>query len=278
MDLRTVINAPGLFYAAVALGLTYFAVRAFGGTLTRLGRRFSDKRLLLHQITTVGRFAIYLVGITVAVALSVNLSKEVVIALTGTAAVTIGLALKDIAASIIAGIIIIIDRPFQVGDRITFDGTYGEVSAIGLRSVRVVTLDDNVVTIPNNKFLTDVVASGNWGALDMLVQMDFHVAADQDIGLAKRLLEQALASTRYAFTEKPWVVLVNQIVLGEAIAVRLRAKAYVLDVKYEKAFETDVTERALMAFAAHGIRAPAVLYRGLDPSPARERSLIDAAD
>src|SRR5690606_41093854 len=123
----------------------------------------------------LARFAIWLVGIAVAVAFSVNLTKEVLLAIGGTAAVTVGFAVKDLAASILAGVIIIIDRPFQVGDRVSFGGVYGEITSIGLRSVRLVTLEGVVVTIPNNKFLTDMVSSGTWGALDMLVQVDFYV-------------------------------------------------------------------------------------------------------
>lgn len=260
-DLTEAIRLSGLLYGLATLAVTWFAVRTVTATLTRLGNRFTDKRLLLHQVSTVGRFVLYLGAIIVAIALSVKLSKEVILALTGTAAVTIGLALKDIAASVIAGIIIIVDRPFQVGDRVSFGGQYGEISAIGLRSVRLVTLDDNVVTIPNNKFLTDIVASGNWGALDMMIQMDFFVGADQDVPLAKKLVEEALITNRYAYGKKPWVVLVNQVIEREYFAVRLRAKAYVLDVQYEKAFETDVTERVLEAFRDHGIQPPAVLHR-----------------
>ena len=163
----------------------------------------------------------------------------------------------------LAGIIIIIDRPFQVGDRVTFGGVYGEISSIGLRSVRLVTLDDNVVTIPNNKFLTDMVSSGNWGALDMMIQMDFFIGADQDVALAKRLVSECLMSNRYVYLGKPWSVLVNQVIEKEYFAVRLRAKAYVLDVKYEKDFETDVTERVLSAFREHRVLPPAVLHRSI---------------
>ncbi len=43
------------------------------------------------------------------------------------------------------------------------------------------TLDDTQVTIPNNKFLTDSVASGNAGSVEMMVQMDFFVGVDQDL-------------------------------------------------------------------------------------------------
>ncbi len=42
--------------------------------------------------------------------------------------------------------------------------------------MRLVTLDDNLVTIPNSKFLTDVVSSGNSGALDMMVVVSFHLS------------------------------------------------------------------------------------------------------
>ena len=261
IDLSETIRWSGLVYAAATMVITWFLVRGLTGALEGLGTRFTDRRLVLHQVATIGRFVLFLVGISIALLLSVNLSKEAVIALTGTAAVTIGFALKDIAASVLAGIIIIIDRPFQVGDRVTFDNVYGEISAIGLRSVRLTTLDDNVVTIPNNKFLTEIVSSGNWGALDMMIQMDFFIGVDQDLPLAKRLLEEALVTTRYAFPKKPWVVLVNQVIEKEYVALRLRAKAYVLDVKYEKAFETDVTERAFEAFREHGILPPAILHR-----------------
>ena len=48
-------------------------------------------------------------------------------------------------------------------------------------------------------------------------------------------------------------------------AVRLRAKAYVLDVRFEKAFETDVTERVMEAFREAGVQPPAILHRSSQP-------------
>ena len=260
------INLTGLLAGVLALVGTWLAVRFVRATAVRLGERFTDRRLMFSQAATVAAFLIYLAGIGIAISLTVSLSQEMLIGLAGAGAVTVGFALKDLAASIIAGLMIIIDRPFQVGDRVAFGGYYGEISAIGLRSVRLVTLDDNVVTIPNNKFLTDAVASGNWGALDMLIQMDFFVGADQDVTLARRLVGECLTSSRYVYLRKPWTVLVNQMLEGNYFAVRLRAKVYVLDCKYEKALETDVTERVIEAFREHGIRPPAVLHRPGGPA------------
>jgi hypothetical protein len=59
----------------------------------------------------------------------------------------------------------------------------------------------------------------------------------------------------------PWTVLVNQVVHEQHFAVRLRAKAYVVDVRYEKAFETDVTLRVMEAFERNGVQPPARLTR-----------------
>jgi small-conductance mechanosensitive channel len=259
VDVTAAIRFPGIVYGALIVVATWFATRAATGALARLGDRFADKRLVLHQVATVTRFVLWLVGLATALALSLELSKEVVIALTGTIAVTIGFALKDLAASIVAGITIILDRPFQVGDRITFNGTYGEVAAIGLRSVRVVTLDDNVVTIPNNKFLTDAVASGNWGALEMLVQLDFFIGITEDVAAAREVVEGALISTRFVSLLKPPQVVITTVTQSNVFAVRVRAKAYVLDIKHEEAFQTDVTERVLAGFRHHGIRAPTLM-------------------
>jgi len=264
LDISAAILFPGVLYGLAVLGLTWFGSGALTRALVGLGNRFTDKRPLLNQVMTVARFTVWSIGFAIAAALSLNLSKEVIIAVTGTAAVAVGFALKDLAASVIAGVTIIVDRPFQVGDRVTFGGIYGEISAIGLRSVRLVTLDDNVVTIPNNKFLTDVVASGNWGALDMLVQTDFFIGADQDPALAKRLVSEAITSSRYAFLKKPWTVLVNQVIHDGYFAVRVRAKVYVLDVQYETELSTDITERVLQAFAEHGVRAPTRVFQHRD--------------
>ncbi len=270
------IRVSGVLSGLLVLFVTWLVGRILGAALNRLGARFADKRLLINQLATLVRFTIYLGGITAAIAISFSLSQEVLLALAGTAAVTIGFALKDLAASVLAGVIIIIDRPFQVGDRVSFGGVYGEISAIGLRSVRLVTLDDNVVTIPNSKFLTDIVSSGNWGALDMLVQMDFLIGQDQDITLAKRLVESALTSSRYVYQEKAWSVLVSQVVKENLVAVRLRAKAYVLDVVYEKPFESDVTERVLDSFRRHNILPPSVYLANVPHPPAPLRSLEES--
>jgi small-conductance mechanosensitive channel len=263
------IKPRGIPWAILLLIVTMVLARLSSRTLDRIGDRFADKRLTIQQAGSLLRFLIYFVGGLGAAGLIFELTDEVLLALGGTAAVSVGFALKDLVASVVAGLIILLDRPFQVGDRVTFEGQYGEVRYIGLRSVRLVTLDDTQITIPNNKFLTEAVASGNAGQVHMMIQVDFLVGIDQDVGRAKRVVEEALTSSRYVHLKLPWAVHVNSVTQDGYLAVRLRGKAYVLDVKFEKAFETDVTERVLEGFRNGGIEPPAVLYRSRDPLPGR---------
>ena len=131
----------------------WLGMRFLRDSVTKLSKRFLSQRLLLEKIATFAQFSVYITtGLTVVV-LSFELNESVITLIGGTVAVSVGFAIKDLVASFIAGMMIMVDRPFQVGDRVTFGGEYGDITAIGLRSVRLQTLDDNTVTIPNNKFL-----------------------------------------------------------------------------------------------------------------------------
>ncbi len=236
-------------------------LRFVRNTVENLSGQFANRRFVFQKIATVLQFVVYVATGVSVLSLSLDLDDGALAVIGGTVAVSVGFAVKDLVASFIAGIMIMLDRPFQVGDRVSFGGQYGDVTAIGLRSVRMQTLDDNTVTIPNNKFLNEITSNGNYGALDMQVVIDFHVGSDQNILLAREVVSEAAVSSRYAYLPKPVVVLVEQVVSSDLVAIRLRLKAYVLDIKYEKALVTDVNLRVLQAFGKHNIKPPAVLHR-----------------
>ncbi len=231
-------------------------VKAISRLAGGLSRKMPSRRVLISQVVTSLTFLIYIFGGTFLFYAVLRPPRELLLAGVGSAAVALGFAMKDLVGSVAGGLILLFDRPFQVGDRVTFGDVYGEVQSIGLRAVRLVTLDDSVVTIPNNRFFTDVVTSGNAGQLDMMVTMDFHIALDSDIGRARDLLHETIVTSRYVYLKKPVSVVIEEVQVAQRIAIRLKAKAYVLDVRFEKAFETDVTVHATEAFAKHGIKRP----------------------
>lgn len=245
-------------------------IRFLNSSVISLGNRFTNRRLTFQKVESFARFAIYIMAGALTIALSFRLTDAVLTLVGGTLAVAVGFAMRDLIAAMIAGVTIMLDRPFQVGDRVQFAGEYGDITAIGLRSVRLQTLDDNTVTVPNNKLLTDVTSCGNYGALDMQIQIDFFIGVDQDIAVAERILREAMLTSQYVYLPKPIVVLVKQVIKDQYVAIHLRLKGYVLDTKYEKAFETDVSKRALLAFREYGVLPPAILHRyqaGNSPPP-----------
>ncbi|WP_437840561.1 mechanosensitive ion channel family protein [Sorangium sp. So ce1153] len=265
------IQAGGVLSGVAILVVTWLLVRLVTAVIERGSSRYVHRRLLLNQVGTLLRFGLYIGGMAVATAVSIHLSREVVLALTGTVAVTVGFALKDLASSILAGLTLIVDRPFLVGDRVKFGDLYGEVVAIGLRSVRLVTEDNLLVTIPNNKFLTEAVGSANHGRLDMAVSVQLFIALDQDIGLAKRVVEECVTSSRYVYLGQPPCVRVSQCILGDVTAVRLDAEAHVLDMKYKQDYQSTLTERALKALREKRILLHGEAPRGA-PLPEGERA------
>lgn len=267
-EFASMIRWTGVATSLLVIFGAWFLLRITNDTVARLSHQFATRRLLLQKLATVFQFIVYVVAGTTVVMLSFRLDERALALIGGTVAVSLGFAVKDLVASFIAGIMIMIDRPFQVGDRVSFGGEYGDITAIGLRSVRMQTLDDNTVTIPNNKFLNDMTSCGNYGALDMQVAMDFFIGLDQDVGRARDIITEAAISSRYIYLPKPVVVLVSQVIVQNYVAVQLKLRAYVLDTKHEKAFVTDVNLRVLEAFGEERILPPAILHRSMNEAGA----------
>ncbi len=261
------IRPAGLLFSVFVVAGAVVLLRIVGEVSLRLGKRFTANRLLIQKIESIIRFVAYIGTAAICIGLSVRLDSTALTVIGGALAFAVGFAMRDLVAAFIAGITIMFDRPFQVGDRVDYAGQYGDIIQIGLRSVRMNTLDHNIVTIPNNKVLTDVTSCGNYGALEMQVAMDFYIGVDQDIRKAQAIILEACLTSRYVFLENPVPVLAKQTIVGDVIAIHLKARPYVLDTKYEKPFETDVHTRVAEAFREAGIRPPAVLFRRLEELP-----------
>lgn len=272
LELFSLTKIALVILGIVTLGVLAKGVNSLGENLER---RIPSQRLLIAQIVTIASFFIYILGGVYLLYGVINPPKSLLLATSGTLAVAIGLSMKDLVASVVAGVILIFDRPFQVGDRVTFEGIYGEITTIGLRAVRLVTLDDSVVTIPNSKFVTDAVASGNFGAMDMLIEVNFHVDLASDIKLAKEILYETAVTSPYVFLKKPVALVLTEMNFANRPAMQIRVKSYVLDVQFEKAFQSDLLIRGNEALVAAGITRPSFLDGELNQKVLSEGHLVN---
>ncbi|MBD1569594.1 mechanosensitive ion channel family protein [Aliivibrio sp. S10_S31] len=254
----SLIRWSGVAFSFVIVFVAWLLLRFTQSIVDGISSQFAQRRMLMQKLQSFFQFFIYMSTGMAVFMLSFRVDERVLALIGGTIAVSVGFALKDLTASFIAGLTVMIDRPFQVGDRVTFEGNYGDIIAIGLRSVRMQTLNDDIITIPNNKFLNEVAVSGNYGALDMQVVIPFYIGMDQDINTARDIIQEAASSSRYIHLPKPVVVLVKQTITDNYLAIQLTCKAYVVDINFEKLFETDITLRVMQEFRKSDIFPPAI--------------------
>jgi len=117
--------------------------------------------------------------------------KSILVTL-GVGTLAIGLALQDTLANMLGGFTIMLDRPFRVGDRIQLStGENGDVQEIGIRSTRVLTVDGNMLIIPNSILVKLMMTNHSFPDARARVMIDMGVAYGSDTELAKRLMVEA---------------------------------------------------------------------------------------
>ncbi len=154
-------------------GVLAFALMIYASILASRFARFVLEEDLLSRaslprgvpfaVSTLVRYAILLVGFTMAVlAAGFELSRLALVL--GALGVGIGIGLQDIVNNVVSGLILLFERPVQVGDVVDVGGTLGEVRRIGIRSSTVRGFDGAELVIPNSKLVSETFV--NWTLSD----------------------------------------------------------------------------------------------------------------
>ncbi|HIN85970.1 MAG TPA: mechanosensitive ion channel [Myxococcales bacterium] len=244
-----------ILQAILIIGGATWVARYSTNRISRFAKRYTRHRHWLMNTSAILRFILFIGATVLAATTLFNFTKEALIASAGAIALTFSLAFQDLASSFVGGITLLVDRPFEVGDRVSFKKHYGEIVEIGLRAVRLRTLDDTIISIPNNQFLKEAVGSANGGDLDMMVVMNFYLNPNSDFELAKQIVYEAVVTSQYAYLAKEVTILVEDKIVDVVFATHITAKAYVFNTRFEKLFASDVTERVKSAFKKHDIRS-----------------------
>ncbi|WP_370574343.1 mechanosensitive ion channel family protein [Methanomethylovorans sp.] len=222
--------------------------------LTKFSEMTWRYRLHLKTIIPLSKVLIYSLAIYYIFASIFALSFNQLVLLSGLIGAAIGIGLRNLFENIAAGIIIVMEKTYHVGDRIEMGNYYGEVKDIGLRATRLVTPNDELVLAPNNLVFTQCVASGNSGSSEMMAMLDIYIENDSDVDLAMKILREAVVTSRFVYISptRPVVILLNDYPFYKG----LKARAYVNDLRDEFVFRSDVTRRTWNEFYKKGIKPP----------------------
>ncbi|MBN1407397.1 MAG: mechanosensitive ion channel [Calditrichaceae bacterium] len=236
------ISFAKIFWSLVIFLIAFFSIKYFTQLLEMLGERWNNIRLLIKRMIPIIRITGWTFVLYIIIAGVFAPPIETLIAVTASAGIAVGFASQDILKNIFGGIMILFDRPFQVGDKIAVGDYYGEVIQIGLRSVRVVTADDSLISIPNSDLVNQAVSNSNSGEFNCQVVAEFFLPVHINLERLKKIAYLAAACSKYIYLKKPIaVILKNEIHEGRSI-LKMRLKAYVLDLRYEFAFSSEMTE------------------------------------
>jgi MscS family membrane protein len=127
-----------------------------------------------------------------------------ILTILGAGSLAVGLAAQDTISNMISGYVIMIDRPFRVGDRIRIPtGEIGEVYEIGLRSTKILDFDNNLVIVPNNDLVRTRIMNYGYPADEVRVTVEISVAYGADVDTVKRIMIKAARAHSEVLPEPP---------------------------------------------------------------------------
>ena len=246
--------------------LVFFPISRFVGHLMQtfesrvlaLGSAAALDETALPMFNRFVRFIVIAIGVLLAMT-HLGLQIAPLLGAAGVAGLALSLAAKDTLSNLIAGVLLIMDRPFQVGDRIELwsapreTGTWGDVIEIGLRATKIRNPDNLVVVVPNNEIMRRDIINYTMSGQDIRLRIPFSCAYESDIDRAKVLLKETAHEVKGVKLEPAPIVIVRGFGPSE---VKLQLRVWILEARNRRRIADEITERAMLKFHEAGLEIP----------------------
>ena len=261
--------AINLTIAALIFVVTLFVARWASGVTRRvLGRMraFRHDQTVLSFAAQVVRVVVIIIGL-IAVLQRLGVQTTSIIAVLGAASLAVGLALQGTLSNVAAGVMLLVLRPYRVGEVIDLNGVAGTVKRLDLFTTTLSNADNHRITVPNAKVLSDVVINLT-GQKTRRIEINYTVGYSSDLAQARAVLA-AVASLHDKVLEDPAPWTGVTALLDSAVQITLHAWVKVEDWWQTKA---DLMQAGKEALDEAGIEIPfphqvAVPYGDAEPEP-----------
>ena len=245
------------FGISVLLAIIVFVI---GGKLIKVIRKIVKRSLerssadagVVQFIDSMLKIGLY-IFLVMTVAGMVGIQTTSVVAVLGSAGVAVGLALQGSLSNFAGGVLILMLKPFKVGDYIIdcAENNEGTVKQIQVFYTKLLTLDNKEVLIPNGTLMNSSIINAT-GQTERRIDILVGIAYDADLKAAKQCIEQIVLREEEVIKEKPVDIFVNS--LGDS-AVELGLHVWVSTGDYWKV-KWSLTEKIKLAFDENGIEIP----------------------
>ena len=217
------------------------------------------------------RFIFCLIGVMI-ILFSVPVFREQVgyiFSGAGILAAIIGFAAKDAISNLIAGLFIVLFRPFRIGDYIKLEkGDLGIVEDITLRHITINTFENKRLIIPNSVISTESVLNFTIEDLKILSLNDFNISLESDIDQAKKIIVEEIKKLDFVIDNRSPEAIINnepefEIRLNEVTdyAYKLRAYVWIIDPLKEFKIKSDLKESVYKSFKKNDVFLPIPFHR-----------------
>lgn len=240
-----------LLNALLVLAIFYAVYRLVYGLLAGvLDRTGADPgvRYILGQLTRYGLLAVAVLSALGQVGIEVGS----LLAGLGILGLAVGLAAQDSLANLIAGITILWDRPFRVGDNVTVAGTFGEVREIGLRSTRILTVEQLDAILPNREVINQKIVNHTRNPR-LRLGVSVAIAYREDTREAREVILEKVRGHELIREEPAPEVVVRELADS---GVNLELRVWLIDPYDERKALFALTELAKLALDEAGIEIP----------------------
>ncbi len=253
-----------IFYAFMIMVLASLMNGIFKTFLPQIKERITARTrtkmddVILDLMNRFASVTIYLTAVILALDV-LGLNVMPFVAGAGVVGIAIGFAAKDTLSNVIAGVLLLIDRPFELGDRIEVwsapanSATWGDVVDIGLRATKIRTTDNIVIVIPNNEIMMRDIINYTTMSKDIRVRIPIGIAYDADVKKAKELIKQVSLELDWVKREPEPKVVVKSF--GDS-AVNLEARVWISRPRKRIDTISHITDRVKEVFQQEGIEIP----------------------
>ncbi|MBQ9233724.1 MAG: mechanosensitive ion channel [Lachnospiraceae bacterium] len=255
-----------LLQIAIMLVFLFIAFKVAKLILKLIKRSFDKTKLdtsVSGFLLSLIKIVIYAIIIIMAAAM-VGFQVTSLVTILGTASLAIGLALQGSLANFAGGVLILIMKPFKVGDYIIENDKKceGTVESIDIFYTKLRTYDNKQIVIPNGNITNNSITNVTANKCRML-DLTFGISYNQDIKAVKEILLGILEASEYRLKDRAVNVFVDS--LGES-SIKIGARCWVDAADYWNA-KWEITEAIKYAFDEHGIEIP---YNQLDVNLKKE--------
>lgn len=236
--------------AAVILFVGRYIANFLKSLIKKILEKGKVESTLVSFVSNVTYVAI-MVFVVIAALGKLGVQTASFVAIIGAAGLAVGLALQGSLSNFASGVLIVIFKPFKIGDFIEGGGTSGVVEEIGIFTTEMKTGDNKKIIVPNSKLTGDNIVNYSVKP-ERRVDMVFGVSYKDDLDKVKHVIESVLMEDNRILKDPAWTIAVSE--LAES-SVNLVVRPWVKNADYWGVFFT-TQENLKKRFDAEGISIP----------------------